>query len=114
MPSAATTEKTDVRVETKMERQAKHPQVDSLHRENSSIREDLRLYVNVDSIEAEGLKTSSDGRVVLIPQPSDSGNDPLNWSMTKKHVVLAVVIGCSFLPDYGSVMGAATLQAQAM
>lgn len=37
------------------------------------------------------LKTSSGGRTILIPQPSDDPNDPLNWSKTKKNVILFVV-----------------------
>ncbi len=113
MSSASINEKTGTHVETQA-KQTKPPQDDLLCHQNSCIHDDLRLYMNIDSVEADGLKRSSDERVVLIPQPSEDANDPLNWNKTKKHVVLAVVIGCSFLPDYGSVMGAATLQAQAM
>ncbi|KAL8998443.1 MAG: hypothetical protein Q9169_002480 [Polycauliona sp. 2 TL-2023] len=54
-------------------------------------------------------KTASDGQTVLIPQPSDDPNDPLNWNQARKHVVLAVIIACTFLPDYGSATGAITL-----
>ncbi|KAL8673339.1 MAG: hypothetical protein Q9168_002218 [Polycauliona sp. 1 TL-2023] len=54
-------------------------------------------------------KTASDGRTVLIPQPSDDAGDPLNWTQARKHAVLAVVIACTFLPDYGSATGAITL-----
>lgn len=39
-------------------------------------------------------KTSSNGRTILIPQPSDDPNDPLNWSQTKKNVIL-VVVSCT-------------------
>lgn len=46
-----------------------------------------------------GLKTTKDG-IVLIPQPSDDPNDPLNWSWLKKHsVFLALLPGC-FLTDW--------------
>ena len=58
-------------------------------------------------------KLASDHRTVLIPQPSDDPNDPLNWSQTRKNVMLAVVCACTFLPDYGSVTGAVTLIPQA-
>ena len=58
-------------------------------------------------------KLAADSRTVLIPQPSDDPNDPLNWSQTKKNIVLAVVSACTFLPDYGSVTGAVTLIPQA-
>ncbi len=58
-------------------------------------------------------KLAADDRTVLIPQPSDDPNDPLNWSQKKKNIVLAVVCACTFLPDYGSVTGAVTLIPQA-
>ncbi|KAL8665818.1 MAG: hypothetical protein Q9202_001940 [Teloschistes flavicans] len=58
-------------------------------------------------------KLAADGQTVLVPQPSDNPNDPLNWSAFKKHTVLAVVCACTFLPDYGSVTGAITLIPQA-
>ncbi|KAI4192060.1 MAG: hypothetical protein LQ346_004513, partial [Caloplaca aetnensis] len=59
------------------------------------------------------VKLAHDGQTVLIPQPSDDPDDPLNWSQTKKHILLAVVCACTFLPDYGSVTGAITLIPQA-
>lgn len=55
------------------------------------------------------VKVAPDGRTVLIPQPSDDPDDPLNWSQRKKHIILAVVCACTFLPDYGSATGAVTL-----
>ncbi|KAJ5815642.1 hypothetical protein N7474_007419 [Penicillium riverlandense] len=59
------------------------------------------------------LKTTSDGQTILIPQPSDSPYDPLNWSQYKKHLVLIVISCTAFLPDYGSATGAVTLDVQA-
>lgn len=38
------------------------------------------------------VKLAKDGRTVLIPQPSDDPDDPLNWSFTKKHMVLASMV----------------------
>ncbi|KAH9841165.1 MFS general substrate transporter [Teratosphaeria destructans] len=38
-----------------------------------------------------GLKTTQDG-VILVPQPSDDPDQPLNWSFLKKHLALAVLI----------------------
>lgn len=61
----------------------------------------------------EQLKTSRDGHNVLIPQPSKDQNDPLNWSQTKKNVILFVISATAFLPDYGSATGAVTLIPQA-
>jgi hypothetical protein len=66
-----------------------------------------------DAIKTSALKLAKDGRTVLIPQPSDDKNDPLNWSWARKHLILFVVAFVSFLPDYGSATGAVTLIPQA-
>lgn len=58
-----------------------------------------------------GLKTTPDG-TILIPQPSSSTNDPLNWTQFRKHLILIVISCTAFLPDYGSATGAVTLKAQ--
>ncbi len=65
-------------------------------------------------VEARSVKTASDGRTVLIPQPSDNPHDPLNWSPLKKHITLGVVAVVAFMPDFGSSMGVVTLLPQAM
>lgn len=49
---------------------------------------------------AAGLKTTPDGRYVLIPQPLDTPDDPLNWSPRKKLLILTIVAYISFLADY--------------
>ncbi|WEW61908.1 hypothetical protein PRK78_007408 [Emydomyces testavorans] len=59
------------------------------------------------------LKTAKDGHTILIPQPSNSPDDPLNWSEFKKGVILFVISATAFLPDYGSAVGAVTLLPQA-
>lgn len=78
------------------------------------------------------LKTTKDDKKILIPQPSDDPNDPLNWSQSKKNIILAVVSftgmlihsvdpidvqklnhDAVFLPDYGSATDAVTLLPQA-
>ena len=61
----------------------------------------------------DATKLSRDQRTILIPQPSDDPNDPLNWSQFRKNLILALVCACTFLPDYGSVTGAITLIPQA-
>ena len=80
---------------------------------HTTLRNDKGVFLDPESGKTEGLKVIADQHVVLIPQPSDDPQDPLNWSFGKKHAVLAIVIACSFLPDYGSVTGAATLTLQA-
>lgn len=71
--------------------------------------------INVDTAaaDASGLRLAKDGHTVLIPQPSDDVNDPLNWSWAKKHLILFIVSFVSFFPDYGSATGAVTLIPQA-
>ncbi|EEH21718.2 hypothetical protein PABG_03934 [Paracoccidioides brasiliensis Pb03] len=60
-----------------------------------------------------GLKTTADGSKILIPQPSASPLDPLNWSWARKHLILIIISMTAFLPDYGSATGAVTLLPQA-
>ena len=67
----------------------------------------------VDETHRGTLKLAPDGRTVLIPQPSNSSFDPLNWSPIKKHVILFIISFAAFLPDYGSATGAVTLLPQA-
>jgi hypothetical protein len=54
------------------------------------------------------LKTTADGKTVLIPQPSDNPNDPLNWTWWKKHTVFFALLPGCFLTDwvitYGTTM----------
>lgn len=45
-------------------------------------------------------------KTVLIPEPSDSQLDPLNWSWSKKHTTLLILSATAFLPDYGAASGA--------
>ncbi|KAI4854087.1 MFS general substrate transporter, partial [Aureobasidium sp. EXF-8845] len=68
---------------------------------------------DIEGSSRNNLKTARDGHTVLIPQPSDSPLDTLNWSLTRKHVILFIISLAAFLPDYGSATGAVTLLPQA-
>jgi MFS family permease len=59
------------------------------------------------------LKKSADGKVVLIPQPTDLPQDPLNWSSWRKAAVLAVLAANAFTADYTAATGASALLPQA-
>lgn len=48
------------------------------------------------------LKTTNDVSTILIPQPSVDPNDPLNWSQTKKNIILIVI---SFTGNYPACSG---------
>ena len=69
-------------------------------------------YVITDNTHGE-LKHAPDGQTILLPQPSDDPHDPLNWSWTRKHLILIIISMTAFLPDYGSATGAVTLLPQA-
>lgn len=47
-----------------------------------------------------GLKRGSgkDSHIVLVPQPADDPNDPLNWSSSKKLTVFSIILlGTAFV-----------------
>jgi hypothetical protein len=60
------------------------------------------------------LKTTKDGNVVLIPQPSDDPDDPLNWSWLKKNAVFMSLLPGCFLTDWVITWGTTLFEAQAM
>ncbi|OBT46493.1 hypothetical protein VE00_03319 [Pseudogymnoascus sp. WSF 3629] len=51
-----------------------------------------------------GLKHGSgkDSHIILVPQPSDDPNDPLNWSATRKFIIVLIV-------GLGTILNAATI-----
>jgi hypothetical protein len=70
----------------------------------------LRKTLNIP--DSAAIKTASDGKTVLIPQPSDDPGDPLNWPSWKKSTVLYIVSLIAFTCDYGSAIGGITLLPQ--
>lgn len=58
------------------------------------------------------LKKSKDGRV-LIPQPTDSSRDPLNWPEWKKNLILFSLTLTAATSDYSAATGASALLPQA-
>ena len=54
-------------------------------------REGYILDASLGNASTRHLKTTKDGSTILIPQPSDDPNDPLNWSQAKKNLILFVV-----------------------
>lgn len=62
----------------------------------------------------DGLKLAKDGITVLIPQPSDDIEDPLNWSWLRKHKVLFSLLLPSLLTDWGMTWGTTLFEAQAV
>ncbi|OAA66933.1 ankyrin repeat-containing protein [Niveomyces insectorum RCEF 264] len=64
----------------------------------ASLTEKLEAGANesAEHLENDNLKKDSNG-IVLVPQPSDSPHDPLNWPMWRKHCALAAL-------SYGSLV----------
>ncbi|KAL9093484.1 MAG: hypothetical protein Q9165_003879 [Trypethelium subeluteriae] len=77
----------------------------------------LEGYVLNASLYKDGatrLKKTHDGSTVLIPQPSESPDDPLNWNAEKKFYTLAVIAFVAFLPDYTAGTGIVTVIPQSI
>jgi hypothetical protein len=74
--------------------------------DEAQLREKLGLAPDVS------LKKSRKG-VVLIPQPTDSSEDPYNWSPLKKGLILLVLAVNACTADYSAATGASALLPQA-
>lgn len=68
---------------------------------------------DASSSEAKEVRTTKDGKIALIPQPSDDPADPLNWSWVKKHQVLVALTFSALLTDWGITWGTTLFEAQA-
>ncbi|RDW80000.1 hypothetical protein BP6252_04638 [Coleophoma cylindrospora] len=73
-----------------------------------------REVYNTSGVDSSILKHDATGTIVLVPQPSDSPNDPLNWSRAKKEkFTIAFAFGCGCvggkfpIPSVGPLLGAA-------
>ncbi|POS75896.1 hypothetical protein DHEL01_v205709 [Diaporthe helianthi] len=59
-------------------------------------------------IDSNFLKHDSTGTIVLVPQPSDSPNDPYNWPKWKKRMfTVAIAYGCGCVGAVGPLLTAA-------
>ncbi|KAK4184371.1 major facilitator superfamily domain-containing protein [Podospora australis] len=63
-------------------------------------REDLEVVAG--GVDSRALKHDKTGKIVLVPQPSDSPNDPYNWPRWKKEMfTLAMAYGCGAVGAVG-------------
>ncbi|EIM90062.1 MFS general substrate transporter [Stereum hirsutum FP-91666 SS1] len=62
---------------------------------------------------ASQLKLTKDGSKVLWPQPTDSDEDPQNWSSRRKTVQLVIMTLAAIVPDFDSGIGIADIFALA-
>ncbi|KAJ7198622.1 major facilitator superfamily domain-containing protein [Mycena haematopus] len=58
---------------------------------------------------ASRLKLSADGTKVLWPQPTDSPDDPQNWSDRHKSLLLVIITLAAVVPDFDSGIGIAAI-----
>ena len=68
---------------------------------------------SIADVNVPTLRTGKDGETILIPQPSEHPDDPLNWSWRKKHSVLFALASASLLADWGMTWGSTLFEAQA-
>jgi len=77
------------------------------------VLDEAQLKVKLGLAADAHLKKTKDGRFVLIPQPTDDPDDPLNWSKSKKSLILLVIAASAFTADYSAATGASALIQQA-
>ncbi|KAK5049899.1 hypothetical protein LTR84_004018 [Exophiala bonariae] len=83
-----------------------------IERANGALFVDIRAKGEIDA-EHDGIKLAEDGHTILIPQPSDDPNDPLNWSTLRKSLLFCTMASASFLTDFQAAAGAPLLGPQA-
>jgi hypothetical protein len=54
--------------------------------------DDIKQLAMIDTSGPQFAHLKKDGHVILQPQPSDSVNDPLNWSKKRKMIVIFTLI----------------------
>ncbi|KAH7346955.1 major facilitator superfamily domain-containing protein [Pyrenochaeta sp. MPI-SDFR-AT-0127] len=62
------------------------------------------IFLDIEGRELS-IKTAKDGHTILVPQPSDDPNDPVNWSWMKKHLLLFTVAWGALCADFTSAGG---------
>jgi MFS family permease len=72
----------------------------------------IQLFDNeINQEDSSHLKHSVDGKTILAPQPSDSPNDPLNWSTLKKDTVYLILLVCCILSGcHAAILSPVTLE----
>ncbi|KAG4421447.1 hypothetical protein IFR04_005397 [Cadophora malorum] len=66
---------------------------------------------NTNGVDSTILKHDPTGQIVLVPQPSDSPNDPYNWSRWKKErFTIAFAFGCGAVGAVGPLLSPAFVE----
>ncbi|KAH7254422.1 hypothetical protein NW759_009586 [Fusarium solani] len=77
-------------------------------------RAEAGVLLNVAGPDGTSLRLAKDGHTVLLPQPTDDMDDPLNWSSRKKHLILFTVAWAALTADFASASGSAPIILQAV
>ena len=76
----------------------------------TSLLEDIHSHSQYVHAAGTNLKRTKDG-IVLVPQPSDLPNDPLNWSFRRKFMLmLTISYGAGVVGAFGPIIGAGFVQ----
>ncbi|PVH95713.1 MFS general substrate transporter [Periconia macrospinosa] len=73
----------------------------------ANVLEDDRIHVRHEERDGR-LKYDKTGKILLVPQPSDDPNDPLNWPLWKRDTITAILSLISILASTLSPLLAAT------
>ncbi|KAG4435701.1 hypothetical protein IFR05_008813 [Cadophora sp. M221] len=71
--------------------------IDSVKSDPGFVKTDGGILIEVTDVTAHHLKLAKNGHTVLLPQPSEDPEDPLNWTSTKKHLILFTLAGVGAL-----------------
>ncbi|KAF7358628.1 MFS general substrate transporter [Mycena sanguinolenta] len=100
-------------VEEKNEHSSEYSDIDlySFHEQNAGrlVIDPAEAKIEFGESVAARLKLSSDGTKVLWPQPTDSPDDPQNWSDRRKSLLLIIVTLAAIVPDFDSGIGIAAI-----
>ncbi|KAJ6453745.1 MFS general substrate transporter [Mycena sanguinolenta] len=92
---------------------SEHSDVDlySFHEQNAGrlVIDPAEAKIEFGETVASRLKLSRDGTKVLWPQPTDSPDDPQNWSDRRKLTLLIIITLAAIVPDFDSGIGIAAI-----
>ncbi|EXJ75012.1 uncharacterized protein A1O5_01708 [Cladophialophora psammophila CBS 110553] len=82
------------------------------HPRNGAILLDVGAKCDAEGFQRT-IRLAKDGHTVLVPQPSDDAQDPLNWPNSKKQCMLITLAVAAFMADFQATSGVPCLIPQA-
>jgi len=84
------------------------------HVPGTALLAEIQRSVTEANVDTSALKHDKSGKLVLVPQPSDSPNDPYNWPRWRKEFFcIAWAFGCGAVGAVGPLLNPALVQASA-